>query len=267
MLNAAIARNIGASYSNGEFLIFLDGDMELQKSFIAKVFDERYSLNYNFISGNILEYYYDDQWKYLKKAFRTPNGCASVQDKYEITVGGFFCVKHSLWDELKGMNCSLTRCEDLDFGLKLSKKKILLLRIKEIGVIHHTISPLFNIKLKNNLFSFSFKYYGLLYRKHLMNKYLFLKLARSEFTLFFLLLGTILTINTGSFLPFLIYPSAIFFRFWYHSRNKFFHILDIINIIIRDFTVFISFIFFFPSNKNNCYKHSSLENEAKKIIT
>ena len=257
--NAAIARNLGASYSTGESLMFLDGDMQLESSFIPKIFDEDFSLQYPFVSGNILEYYYNENWKFLKEAFRTPNGCAYLVDKYEVTVGGFFCVKHSLWDELEGMDSSLTICEDLDLGLRLSKKAIPLLRKKDLSVIHHTISPLYYNSAKNNLLTFNFKYYGLLYRKHLLNKKILKRLARSEFTLFFLIFLSLLSVIFGSIWPIFFYPFFILFRFWYHSRKKFFSFLDILRIPIRDITVFVSFFFFFPQKKNHRCEHLRLK--------
>src|ERR1035441_3870442 len=52
--NAAIGRNIGAVYSKGDALIFLDGDSQLIPEFISEIFDDNYSLKYNYVSGNIL---------------------------------------------------------------------------------------------------------------------------------------------------------------------------------------------------------------------
>ena len=264
--NAATARNLGAFYSEGEYLMFLDGDMQLDSSFFRKIFDETNNLKYNFVSGSILEHYYDENWKYLKKAFRTLSGNALFEDKYEVTVGGFFCVKHTLWNELNGMDVSLAICEDIDFGLRLSQRGILLLRKKELAVIHHTISPIYFSRFRKNLVTFNiwyYKYYGLLYRKHLLNTKILRKLARSEFTLFILLIISLFSIYLDSFFPIMSYPLFVFLRVWYHSRNKFFSIWDFVIIPVRDLTILFSFLFFFPKRNIDTTKYLKLILEKK----
>ena len=57
--NAAIGRNVGASISIGEYLFFIDGDMEINPTFINNVFDENLNLKYNFVSGQFENYYHD----------------------------------------------------------------------------------------------------------------------------------------------------------------------------------------------------------------
>jgi glycosyltransferase involved in cell wall biosynthesis len=261
--NAAVGRNLGASYSYGETLIFLDGDMQLEPSFISEIIDDDNSLKYDFVSGNIQEFYYDEKWQYLKKAFKTPDGNAYSKDKDEVSVGGlFFVIKRSLWDKLKGMDNTFKVVEDIDFSLRLSQKGIKLLRKKEVAATHHTISYTYSNRLKKDLLSFNSKYYGLLYRKHLLNKKLFKKIARSEFTLFFLLFLSLLSIFISSIWPISFYPIFIFFRSWYHSRKRFYSFWDILNIPIRDLTVFFSFLFFFP--KKRSYNHQHLILQLKK---
>jgi glycosyltransferase involved in cell wall biosynthesis len=252
--NAAISRNIGASYSRGDTLIFLDGDTQLVSEFISKIIDDNYSLKYNFVSGNILEYYYDDKWKFIKQAYRTRNGNVYLDDRHEVTIGGvFFCINKSLWVKLQGMDDRLSRLEDTDFSLRLSNEGIQLLRKKELAAIHHTISYAHHDKLKKDLFSFNSKYYGLLYHRNLFNIKLIKVIVRSEFTLLSLLFISLIAVYSSSLLLLLFYPLLVLFRVWYRSRINLFSFWDVIFIPIRDITVFFSFLFFFP--KKQCLNH------------
>ena len=264
--NAAIARNLGASYSAGEYLIFLDGDMELESSFILEIFDENFNLQYDFISGNVLEYFYDKGWVFEKKAFRTMNGKALMIDKYEFTVGGFFCIKHTLWHQLNGMDICFTICEDLDFGLRMAKKNTPLLRKKDIAVIHHTISRVNSFKVLKNHLTLYYKYYGLLYRKNILNIYILNKIVKSEFTLITLIIFSFLYMYIDIPWILLLYPALVLFRVAYRSRNRIFSVLDIVNIILRDITVFFSFLFFFPKKNKYKFHYSINVKKYNKII-
>ncbi|MDR3610265.1 MAG: glycosyltransferase [Ignavibacteriaceae bacterium] len=250
-INAAIGRNIGASYSKGDYLIFLDGDTQLIPKFISEIIDQDKTLKYSFVTGNIIEYYYDDKWKFIKKLYRTPNGKAYLRDKYEAKIGGvFFCVKRSLWDELHGMDSRLNRLEDTDFSLRLSQKGIPLLRKKEVAAIHHTISYVYHARLKKELLSFDSKYYGHLYHMNLFNLKLIKIIIRSEFTLLLFLFMFLLSFYIGAFWPIILYPLFVLIRVWYQSRRRFFSALDVLHIIKRDIIVFFSFLFYFPVKRN-----------------
>lgn len=262
--NAAVGRNLGVSYSHGETLIFLDGDMQIEPSFISEIIDEDNSLKYDFVSGNIQEFYYDENWKYLKKAYKTPDGNAYSIDKYGVMLGGLsFVIKRSLWDKLKGMDNNFKILEDSDFSLRLSQKGIQSLRKKELAATHHTVSYVYPSRLKKDLLSLYPKYYGVFYRKHMFNKNLFRMIVRSEFTLLFLLLFSFLSAYSSSVLPMVFYPIFVLFRMWYHSRKRFYSFWDILYIPIRDITVFLSFLFFYPKNRNYSHKHLNLQLEKE----
>src|ERR1035437_5387535 len=113
--NAAIARNIGAQNTTGEYIIFLDGDMEFIPEFMTKIFNDNLVPIYDFVSGVVLDYFYDKNWIFKKKCYRTHSGRPLRQDQYENTVGGFFCIRRTQWEELNGMDIRFKNCEDLDF--------------------------------------------------------------------------------------------------------------------------------------------------------
>jgi glycosyltransferase involved in cell wall biosynthesis len=255
-INAAIARNIGASYSKGDCLIFLDGDTQIVSEFFSEILDEHKAIKYDFVTGNIIEHYYDENWKFIKKLSRNPSGDTHLKDKFEVTTGGlFFCVKRSLWDELHGMDNRFKRLEDNDFSLRLSQIGVPLLRKKEIAVIHHTICDVYPTRMKREFLSFDSKYYGHLYHKNILNKKILKVIFKAEFTLLPLLFLSFLSFIYGSVMPVMVYPFFVLFRVWYHSRNRFFSFWDILYIIKRDITVFFSFLFFFPRNKNGNPEH------------
>src|SRR5690606_12871289 len=56
--NAAIARNLGFKKSTGSELIFIDGDMELVADFLPEILDENHQLKYDFVSGDLINYFY-----------------------------------------------------------------------------------------------------------------------------------------------------------------------------------------------------------------
>ena len=66
--NSAVARNIGAIEAKGSVLFFIDGDMEIVPEFLHKVYREDKGLCYNFISGQYINRYYNnnEDYKYDK---------------------------------------------------------------------------------------------------------------------------------------------------------------------------------------------------------
>ena len=57
--NAAIARNVGAKEAKGDVLFFIDGDMEIIREFLPKVYSVKNGLMEDFVWGNWINYFYD----------------------------------------------------------------------------------------------------------------------------------------------------------------------------------------------------------------
>jgi len=66
--NAAIGRNIGAKEAKGDFLFFLDGDMELHPEFIKEAL-RLHKKDLRFISGQIEEQFYNENWEPIGEKF------------------------------------------------------------------------------------------------------------------------------------------------------------------------------------------------------
>jgi glycosyltransferase involved in cell wall biosynthesis len=247
--NAAIARNIGAQNTTGDYIIFLDGDMEFIPEFMTKIFNDNLVPFYDFVSGVVLDYFYDKNWIFINKCYRTYSGGPLLQDQYENTVGGFFCIRRTQWDELNGMDIRFKNCEDLDFGLRMAQIGVPLLRKKELGIIHHTISYVNTFKILKDFISCNAKYIGMLYAKHIHNKKLYKKLIKSEISSIILIISLFISVIFLSFIPLCVYLAIIILKFGYHSLFKEFSLLTPFYLIHRDIIVILSFLFYMNKNR------------------
>lgn len=245
-INAAIARNEGANISKGEYLFFIDGDMEIYSTFYNIVFDSSGKLKYDFVSGEFISYNYINGELVSSEAYHKIK-----EDTYEPTTGGIFIVKKILWMKLNGMNEKYRRCQDLDFGLRMSHNGFQLLRKKEIIAVHHTISYYEINRLWSDFFNFNQLYQkSVLYRDHFFNPYIWRYIKR-EISLFSLITSLILSLIFHNCHVLLIFPISILIKCLYKyndgvSKNIFvsysyYFLLDI-------FTLF-GFLFFWPKRK------------------
>jgi len=197
-MNAAIARNIGAKEAKGDIFIFLDTDMEIQKEFHKKVFTKENKLIYPFVSGQLKNIFYDNDWKKVDENILFPN---LKEDTYFTTTGGYFIIEKNLWFSISGMNTKYKTAEDLDLGLRLSKQGTRLLRKKELFVLHHTIdyqnSKRVWMMLKNGSFLYPT---SVLYREHIGNKYIYRSILRKDYSM----LALIVCIPIAMYVPLVI---------------------------------------------------------------
>ena len=160
------------------------------------------------------------------------------------------------WDLVDGMDTAQYKGQDHDFGLKLAKKNLLMLRKKEIIADHHTIDYHDNSRLWSMLFS-SHLFYGitLLYRKHIFNKYIYPILIRMDYSLLVLTLAIIVSIFTKNFISFYIYSLLIILRAIKNAKGKIAKVFEMFCYYgIRDILVLSSFFWFFPKEKEMKYK-------------
>lgn len=246
--NSAIARNIGAKESRGEILFFIDGDMELIPEFMPLVINEKSELNYNFVSGQFVNYYYiNDLFIYSHPYHRFK----IQKDRIDVVTGGLFIIKRELWMSVGGMNEKFKRSQDIDFGLRLAKKGYKLIRKQEILAIHHTIEYRDNKRMWELLFDKS-ELYGrsLLYREHILNPFIYKVILRNDYTLVVLIISVVLSYLFWSFLPMPLYLMIICIRALYISRKNLGKSgRQFIYFIVRDITVSAGFFLFFPKRK------------------
>lgn len=249
--NAAIGRNIGYKESKGDILFFIDGDMELFPEFLANVIDEKLQLKYDFVSGQLMDYLYDDKGNYLIN-HRYHTGGAQ-KDKFYAFTGGIFLIKRKLWESVNGMKNKYKNGEDFDLGLRLAKEDIFLLRKKEMIAKHHTISYMDNKRKWKMLFDGSqFYVRGLLYREHLFNKHVYALILRNDWTLLFLLLVSLISFITETFSFYFLYVFLVILRSVIQKNNRYSDIIfNIPYYILRDILTICSFLFFYPPKNEN----------------
>lgn len=253
--NAAIARNIGASESKNDTLFFIDGDMEIHKEFLPLVYSDEGGLKYSYVSGQLVNYYYNTNGKFLYKELYYKK---LENEKNEVITGGLFLIKRNHWIEVGGMKNKYRRSQDLDLGLRLAKKGIQLCLKNEIAANHHTVS----YKDKSRSWETIFKgdqYYGrsVLYRDHLFNgnKYILRLIIRRDYTLILLIL---------SLMNYLIFNEITFFIPYFilliiRSVNSYKSGLELsknitLYFFLRDILTFIALFIFFPKSKMVQYK-------------
>lgn len=250
-LNAAIARNIGAKEAKGDTLIFLDADMEIQSEFHKEAFKDG-KLIYPFVSGQLKNIFYNAKWEKVDENLLFPH---LSNDIYCSTTGGYFIIEKKIWDSVNGMKTKFKRSQDLDLGLRLAKHGTLLLRKKDLFVVHHTVHYQNSSRMWEMLFNGSFLYStSLLYREHLFNKYIYKYLFRNDYSLIILVSAILLLYF--SCVPIILYLITIVARVAMQKKvvGNSSYIARISFLCLKDITAFFGFIFFFPKNKTIKYK-------------
>ncbi|GAB2553365.1 glycosyltransferase family 2 protein [Spirosoma aerophilum] len=244
--NAAGARNIGAHEANGDYLIFLDGDMELQPEFLAsRLLDSTGQPQYDYVSGDLMNYFYENNtFKFINKA--PYFGILLNEDKTETVVGGLFAIRKKTFQSVGGMNVSYKRCEDYDFGLRLAKRNILLKRLRGIFVNHHTVSYIDINRMKGMMRNGDFLYVGLLNREHLLNPHFWKIFIRYSYSCIGLFLCLCITPFLGlvGLLPYVLLISAKS----YFQRVKINHSFYgyFLYFLLRDIQELAGTFFFYP---------------------
>ena len=240
--NSAIARNLGFKKSKGEILFFIDGDMELIPENLFYFYNlEENKLNYPFISGGFLNYYYNKAGEFLSKQEYAP----LKKDEFQVTTGGIFLINRNLWKLNGGMRTVFRRSQDLDFGLRISARGIKLLRKKEIIANHHTINYESNERFWDDLIKGNFLYQGLLYKSNLLNKSIYRKFLIKEVTLFVFLLSLVLIIIFKKSIVLLsLYAIVLIAKIIYKKQNNIIH--NMLRAFIIDMNTIISVFFFWP---------------------
>jgi len=251
--NAAIARNIGAKESKGKILCFLDADMELDKDFLKKIIKNN-QLIYPFISGQIQNIFYNN-YQIWKKVDEKKINFESLKDKYFVTTGGYFIINRDLWFAVKGMKTKYRRSQDLDLGLRLSKKDFKLLRKKDLMVKHHTVDYQNKKRMWKMLFDKSLIYQtSLLYREHIFNKHIYPVIFRKSYTLIILIISIILSLINVYCIGIFFFLVLIRVVLQKNVKNNASIFDRLIYRILIDIFSLIGFFIFFPPKYELNYK-------------
>jgi glycosyltransferase involved in cell wall biosynthesis len=184
--NAAIGRNIGARYSMGDILFFIDGDMEIIPDFYPLIFCN-HKLIYPFINGYLTHKIYDEEYQHLEtKDEEIPSHLV-----FRDVTGGLMIVKKECWLKLNGMDERLIRNQDLDFGFRMSGIGIRAMVFNARFAIHHTCEYYNKVRYQGFIFSKALYSTGILMRKHLL-KFSYIKRQYQQVLLSFMIFLSIL---------------------------------------------------------------------------
>lgn len=240
--NSAIARNLGFKKSSGNILFFIDGDMELIPENLSNFYNiKKNELYYPFISGGFINNYYSKSGELIYKKDYTK----LKKDEFQVTTGGIFLITRNLWLQNNGMRNEFRRSQDLDFGLRLSKKGIKLLRKNIIIANHHTIEYNSDDRFWNDLFKGNFLYQGLLYKKNILNLNIYKKYVFKEISLFIMIFT--LFISSSNFNLLMLYPIALICKIIFKKETPSF----IVKYLLLDINTLVSLIFFWPKQIND----------------
>ena len=253
--NAAIARNIGAGESKGDLLFFLDGDMELCQDFLDEAL-RLYKLNHDFISGQIEEYYYDENWKYLGNRLVFSNNYLNT---YNLTNGGAFIIKRSLWESVDGMRTKYNRSQDIDLNYRLIKRGHRIFRSDKVYIKHNTIQYNYHTGMKTELKNFKkYLFKGLLIRDHFLNTKIIARNIRINYSLFLLIISIFLIIILENLVLLFPYLIIVFLRSFRQFRlfkrvikTGIFHFF--FKYVYQDVSGILGMLFFYPKNKSLSY--------------
>lgn len=231
--NAAIARNVGAELSIGEQLIFVDGDMCLQKEF------------FNFIFNNI-EY---------KNAAIIGN-VKLLSNHVAITKGPWWSmmITKNVWNEIGGMKNKYRRTQDTEFLFRLKRRNYKLIKIDQVMMSHSSLHYIYAKESLKKLFQGNNLYMGVFYREYFFSKQIWLSfILRNEYTaLYLMVVAFLLSFHLLHPLFFLSYFLLLFVRILFKKNQS---VLDFmyryLYYFLRDINTYIGFFAFFPTNKKN----------------
>ncbi|RIH63240.1 glycosyltransferase [Mariniphaga sediminis] len=243
--NAAKARNLGARNAEGDYFVFVDGDMVLYPEFGNKIIKNG-ELIYPFLNGQRIDIYYDENGRFLSD---TKNEVTKIKnDKYLITTGGLYIIKRTLWHQMNGMDSKLRCFEDNDLAYRIYlKKNIKILNVGSIFAEHHTIGYTNKKRYIDLARGNNFLFKGVIFRKYIFSKIL-IYLVRKNLSFFSLLLAIFLTaiIQNPSFL--LLYVMVLSIKMFFIRKTN-----DSIPKIKRffvdgyiDFKILYGLLFFYP---------------------
>jgi len=253
-LNAASARNIGIRYAKYNFIFFIDGDVEIDKSFVLEAIKELDADNIGIVTGQLAEQQYSLDFQEKLEFIKDRQGISKKGFRL-LPDGGIFITKKEVLNDIGGFDEILKINEDIDFILRvMSKYKILGVPLK-MG-IHHTIPYQNHRRIIDFLLSIDYFFPGVLFRKNIFSFNRIIKLIMSNYGIYL-----------GLFFWIILIISLVFDLYVIKVSLAFFVVLDIFwgirkgfnKIIGRGITRYVfSFYFvigllFFPVKKENKY--------------
>jgi len=153
---------------------------------------------------------------------------------------------------VKGMKTKYRKNQDLDFGLRLAKYGVRLLRFSDAIAIHHTISYLDKKRVLNSIKSGDWLFKGVLYRDHIMNCEIIKMVLREDYSACLMFCSILLSFF--SFYQWIAYVLILSTRVYFHRKQKKkYFFTRLLNRLVNDIGRIISFILYFPRSCNFSY--------------
>ncbi len=260
--NAAIARNIGATESRNDILFFIDGDMEIERSFLSNVIIND-KLIYDCVTGHLDDYLYDENGVYIGMKSRSYINKIPNEEQVLKANGGIFVIKKSVWNLVDGMNTKFRINEDNDLTLRLIRYGIKTIRVPVLICRHHTIDYNSEFRMWRDLFNFNSLYPGLLLRENISILKAWSRALRYNYTsyLFIVYLFSFIIetkyLSNYLFATYLLVLTARVFKNTIDvtvSINKIVYFIErVIYQIINDMCYWFGFLFLYPKAKKLSY--------------
>jgi len=239
-LNAAVARNAGRSLATGDVLLFVDGDMVLDATFLSRVYSSDAGLRFDVVSGKLEEVLYTSQW--------LPH--AHIEDRYHVVaektsydLGGIFLIKTSIFDRLNGFKSYLRENEDTDFCMRIYKAGYNFKRIPFRIATHHTIIAHSVHQALNKFFNLNMMCSGVFYREHLFNHMCWKMILTHQRYLCLLIISIGLSIGVHP-LFFVLYPIAVSVKYFKNREVSYWEML--LSTFLLNISVLSGFIGYYP---------------------
>ncbi len=145
---AARGRNEGAKVLSGtsEYILFLDGDMELKAGFVEAALDKLADdSKLAAVSGQMDNYFYNDNLDLVNRQLE-------VYDLKKNQAGGAFLIRKSSFNAVGGFNSNLIVNEEAHLEYKLNIEGYFMQRCDMPMIIHHTEIAISKNRLKERLF-------------------------------------------------------------------------------------------------------------------
>lgn len=263
--NAAIARNIGAKESKGNILFFIDGDVQLMPDFLGHVISEDHTtLKYDCAAGYIDHIFYDASWNFIGRVSTGSNGISAIQETRQSVNGGIFLIRKENWIKVGGMKTKFKKNQDLDLVLRLSRKKVVFIRVPFLMGLHHTIDYRNENRMWKILFSDYLLYPAVTARDHFFNAAKAKHTLRQKYTALLLLLSLIsLVLGFTAFLIMIaFYLLLVLTKTWMNTLKAatrlnsrlMYYFMRIGYQMMSDGLFLFGFFTFFPGEKELKYK-------------
>lgn len=242
--NAAVARYLGSKKCSGKYILFLDGDMELDTAFLNKgihILEKDKAVGA--VSGKLSEYTYEN--KQLVHKTEDVYNVEFIGKRYDM--GGVFIIKNSILQEIGNFDINLDANEDLDLCYRIYAAGYSFVRLPEVIAIHHTETY---YSIKGIHFRYKSNRYTSIWKvlfKSVQNKYLKLHLNNMmhiiiwTIMLYCALISSFLYIFFKfNFMVILVQYCMLLFIILYkliRKRNIKLTVLDIYQLIVTSFSI------------------------------